>query len=155
MVESPPSKRTGLGVQFWVILVLLVLIFGLPSLLVDWPPRFLERPIQHEKIRERVKMADQHTNGFRSYSHNTNGLPPTIAVLKPLLVDYDPARGRVSMQIFGIHSTGGHSTPYYGLEVFTTPKIENYKPGVGYGGGVIGNYHSTYNQVADGIYEIY
>jgi hypothetical protein len=169
MAGPPPARRIGLRVLFWVVLLLLVLIYGLPSLLVDWPPRFLERPIQREKIRERVKLAggwdairracvtlaEQNTNGFRSYWHDTNSLPPTIVVLNPLLVDYDPHYGRVSMRIFGIHSTGGHSTPYFGLEVLTTSKSENYKPGVGYEGGVIGNYHSAYNQVADGIYEIY
>jgi hypothetical protein len=60
------------------------------------------------------------------------------------------------MKIFGGHSTGGHSTPYFGLEVLTTSKSTAYRPGVGYwNGGVIGNYHSTYNEVAEGIYEIY
>jgi hypothetical protein len=36
-----------------------------------------------------------------------------------------------------------------------TKKIGGYKPGEGYGGGVIGNHHSVTEQVAEGIYEIY
>jgi len=99
-------------------------------------------------------LAEQHTNGFHSQWRDTN-LPPTILALKPLLVEYAPEYGRVSMRIFGIHSTGGHSVPYFGLEVVTASGSTDYRPDVGYGGGVIGNHHSAYDQVAEGIYEIY
>ena len=108
----------------------------------------------HAIRRACVGLAEQHMNGFHSQWRDTI-LPPVIVALRPLLVDYVPHYGRVSMRIFGIHSTGGHSVPYYGLEVITTSKSRDYKPGLGYGGGVIGNCHSTYNHVAEGVYEIY
>ena len=141
----------------------------LPSLLTWWPPASVERRTQRQKVVERVQtaggwdaitrdcvwLAEQHTNGFYTHWHDTNFLPPAIVALSPLSVEYSPTYGRVSMRIFGIHSTGGHSTPYFGLEVLTSGKVEEYKPGVGYGGGVIGNFHSTCRQVAEGIYEIY
>jgi len=170
MVESALSKSRALGVLLWVGITLFALFFLLPQLFLAWPPQLLERRAQRGKVREWVKMAvgwdairrdcvswaEQHTNGFSSHWHDTNGLPPTVGILKPLLVLYEPTHGRVSMKIFGGHSTGGHSTPYFGLEVLTTSKSEAYRPGVGYwGGDAIGNYHSTYKEIAEGIYEIY
>jgi hypothetical protein len=132
-----------------------------------WPLPSIERREQRRKLLERLESAggwdairrdcvvltEQHTNGFYSHWGDTN-LPSAILALKPRTVEYSPHYGRVSMRIFGIHSTGGHSTPYFGLEVVTR-KTEDYKPGAGYGGGVSGNYHSTFSEVADGIYEIY
>jgi len=132
-----------------------------------WPRPSVERREQRRKVTERVEaaggwdairrdcmiLAEQHTNGFYSHWNDTN-LPPAILALKPRTVEYHPHYGRVSMRIFGNHSTGGHSSPYFGLEV-VTEKRDGYKPGEGYGGGVIGNRHTTNTQVADGIYEIY
>jgi hypothetical protein len=170
MVKPTPLERKLLRVLLGLLLTVITLALVLPSLLVAWPPQHLERRSQREKVREWVKMAggwdairrdcvswaEQHTNGFSSHWHDTNGLSLTLVALKPLLVLYEPTPGRVSMKVFGAHSTGGHSTPYFGLEVLTTSKSEAYRPGVGYwGGGVIGNYHSTYKEVAEGIYEIY
>lgn len=103
--------------------------------------------------RDCIAFAEQNTNGFHSRWLDTN-LPPTIAALKPLLVDYQPMYGCVRLRIFGIHSTGGHSQPYLAIEV-VTKKTDAYKPGAGSGGGVIGNFHSTSRAVAEGIYEIY
>jgi hypothetical protein len=101
-------------------------------------------------------LAEQHTNGFSSHWHATNGLPTAIVTLDPILVEYAPEYGCVRIKVFGAHSTGGHSSPYFGLEVDTSANSAGYKHGTGYDqGGVIGNYHSTYNQVAEGIYEIY
>jgi hypothetical protein len=105
--------------------------------------------------RDCIAFAEQNTNGFHSRWLDTN-LPPTIAALKPLLVDYQPMYGCVRLRIFGIHSTGGHSTPYFGLEVDTVTNNISYEHGSGFdNGGVIGNHHSVAEQVASGIYEIY
>ena len=169
MADSPPSKGSSLRILFGVAIGLFILVFILPSCLMWWPPASVERREQRQKVAERVQaaggwdairrdcvwLAEQYTNGFYSHWGETNALPPAILALKPRTVEYSPADGRVSMRIFGIHSTGGHSTPYFGLEVVTSGKTEGYKPGVGYGGGVIGNFHSTYRQVVEGIYEIY
>jgi len=133
----------------------------------SWPPPSVERREQQQKLSERVQsaggwdvirrdcmaLAEQHTNGFYSHGSDTN-LPPAILALKPRTVEYSPHYGRVSMRIFGAHSTGGHSTPYFGLEVVTS-KSDGYKPGEGYGGGVIGNRHTTFTEVAEGVYEVY
>ena len=135
-----------------------------------WPPASVERREQRAKIMVRVQAAGgwdairrdcmtfaaQNTNGFYSHWRDTNGLPPAIVTLKPMTVEYEPAYGCVCMRIFGMHSTGGHSTPYFGLEVDTSSNSASYNHGTGYNnGGVIGNHHSTAEKVADGIYEIY
>jgi hypothetical protein len=130
----------------------------------------LERLTQQQKVIERVQLAgewdairrgcvslaEQNANGFYSRWHDTNGLPTAIAALKPMMVEYRPQYGCVRIRIFGMHSTGGHSTPYFGLEVDTSTNSVGYNHGTGYeNGGVIGNHHSTYNQVAEGVFEIY
>ena len=102
-----------------------------------------------------MSLAEEHPDGFHSHWHDTN-LPPAIVALRPLMVQYSPEYGCVRMRIFGIHSTGGHSTPYFGLEVDTSTNSMGYKHGSGYdNGGVIGNHHSEAERVADGVYEIY
>ena len=103
--------------------------------------------------RDCIALAEQNPNGFHSHWGDTS-LPPAILALRPRTVEYHPHYGRVSMRVFGVHSTGGHSTPYLGLEV-VTDKRTDYKPGEGYGGGVIGNRHTTFREVAEGVYEIY
>jgi hypothetical protein len=160
-------QRTAAGRLLWLLLGLVVLFFMYPHFLVGWPPASLERHRHRKLLNERVQstggwdvirndcvaFAKEHTNGFHSFWNDTN-LPPAILALKPMIVDYDPYFGRVRMRIFGGHSTGGHSVPYFGLEVVTDNR-DGYKPGEGYGGGVIGNRHTTFREVASGIYEIY
>ena len=134
-----------------------------------WPPSSFERREQRQKVLERVQtaggwdairrdcmaLAAQNTNGFYSHWGDTN-LPPAILALKPMMVEYHPEYGCVSMRIFGMHSTGGHSRPYFGLEVDTSTNSFSYKHGTAYqNGGVIGNHHSVAEQVAKGVYEIY
>ena len=103
--------------------------------------------------RDCIAFAGQNTNGFYSHWGDTNGLPPAIGALKPLLVEYMPPEGCVRIRIFGIHSTGGHSTPYFGLEVACGTNAESYRPQPH--DAVSGNRHTSYEQVADRIYEIY
>jgi len=172
MEDSKPNYRRPISRLCWIVLVLfssytLMTIFLWQSDLHKQRIRQLERRTQQQKVVERVQLAggwdairrdcfslaEQHTNGFYSHWHETNGLPAAIIALKPLTVEYEPDRGCVLIRVFGIHSTGGHSTPYFGLEIDMSTNSVGYKHGTGY--GVIGNYHSTNNQVANGIYEIY
>jgi len=133
-----------------------------------WPPRSVERRQQRAKVMERVQtaggwdairrdcvtLAEQNTNGFFSHFRDTNGLPAAIVALKPMMVEYVPPNGCVRIRIFGMHSTGGHSTPYFGLEVACGTNAESYHPQPAHG-GVSGNHYDSYEQVADRIYEIY
>lgn len=145
-----------------------LMLFGVMSPTM-WPPKSIERREQRAKLMERVRavggwdavrrdcveLAAQNPNGFDSYWHHTN-LPPAVAGLKPLIVSYSPQYACVRIRVFGIHSTGGHSTPYFGLEVDTSTNNIGYKHGSGYdNGGVIGNFHSQAVQIAQGVYEIY
>jgi hypothetical protein len=92
-------------------------------------------------------------------------LPPAVAVLKPQEVRYYPPRrlrefkdesqvAVVRIKVFGMHSTGGHSTPYYGLEVPCGAGAESYEPRPSQG-GVSGNRYTSFRKVADGVFEVY
>ena len=167
--STPKSRFSTIGFA-----VIILLIFVVPYFFFEfttwWPPTSVERRTQREKLAERVQaaggwdavrrdcisFAEQHTNGFTSHWKDTNGLTPAIVALRPMTVQYEPQYGCVRMRIFGAHSTGGRSRPYFGLEIDTSTNSAGYKHGTGYdNGGVIGNHHSVANQVADGIYEIY
>ena len=60
----------------------------------------------------------------------------------------------VRIKVFGIHSTGGHSIPYFGLEVVCGTNAASYRPQPAHG-GVSGNHYDSYKRVTDTIYEIY
>jgi hypothetical protein len=92
-------------------------------------------------------------------------LPPAVAALNPREIQFYPPRflrdfkdesqvALVRIKIFGMHSTGGHSTPYYGLEVPCGTGAESYTPRSSQG-GVSGNRHTSFRKVADGVFEIY
>lgn len=147
--------------------VLIVLSILNPKI---WPPASVERREQRAKLLERVQaaggwdairracvsFAEQNTNGFYSHFRDTNGLPAAMIALKPIIVEYQPEFGCVRIRIFGMYRTGGHSTPYLGLEVDTSTNSVSYNHGAGYdNGGVIGNHHEVAEQVAEGIYELY
>ena len=135
-----------------------------------WPSVSVERKEQRAKLADRVhaaggwdairrdcvRFAEQNTNGFYSHFRDTNGLPAAVVALKPMTVEYQPQFGCVRIRIFGMHSTGGHSRPYFGLEVDTSTNSVSNNHGAGYGnGGVIGNRHTVAEKVAEGIYELY
>jgi hypothetical protein len=93
-------------------------------------------------------------------------LPPAVAALHPREITYYPPQSLrqfkdrsdvpvICIRLFGIHSTGGHSQPYFGLQVVCGTNSPDYKPKSGPSGGVDGNSHSTYRKVADGVFEIY
>jgi len=170
MNNSAPKRKfisTGFIVVLLVIFAVSYFLNWFPRW---WPPISIERRTQRERLVERVQVAggwdvvrrdcisfaEQHTNGFYSRWRDTNDLPKAIVTLKPLMVEYSPQYGCVSVKMFGIYSTGGHCTPYFGLEIDTSTNSAGYKHGTGYdNGGVIGNHHSVAESVADGIYEIY
>jgi hypothetical protein len=120
--------------------------------------------------RDSISLIEQHKDSYFDWNrHDTNALPVAIAALKPMSVEYYPPKflselkdGRftdppnvhiVRIQIFGMHSTGGRSTPFFGLEVVTGAESGSYRPRPG--GGVSGNSHTTYTRVGEDIYEIY
>jgi hypothetical protein len=133
-----------------------------------WPPRSVERREQRAKVMERVQaaggwdairrgcvsLAEQNANGFYSHYRDTNGLPAAIVALKPMMVEHVPPNGCVCIRIFGMHRTGGHSTPYFGLEVDTSNSV-SYNHGAGYDNGSVMGNHSIAEKVAEGIYELY
>jgi hypothetical protein len=51
-----------------------------------------------------------------------------------------------------MHSTGGHSIPYFGLEVVCSTNAASYRPQAAHGGE---NYYENYYRVTETIYEIY
>ena len=154
-----------LALSLWLAMI----VFG--GLTIWWPPEWLEHRRQRAAMMARVQaaggwdavrrdclaLARQNTNGF--YSHpmlTTNGLPPALIKLGARYVQYYPAAGLVDIQIFGIHSTGGHSIPYFGLAVVTSGNIERDRPRPSGPGRIGRDYHNaTIKPVAEGIYEIY
>jgi hypothetical protein len=146
-----------------------------------WPPRSVERRAQRAKAVGRIQSAggwtalqkdcdalaehyrDSVFQWHRGFS--TNALPPAIAALTPKEVIFysakvlrefrdEPQVPVVRIKVFGIHSTGGHSIPYFGFEVVCTTNAESYRPQPSRG-GVSGNHYGSYRQVTDRIYEIY
>lgn len=147
----------------------------------DWIDRRTQRKVVAERIQsaggwtalkkdcESLRMT--HQNGFRWFGRRTPDgyqfrdgtedppdAPPAIAALKPQelgggTIKEGPEAFVVKIKIFGLHSTGGHSTPYYGLEIVLGEGAKDYRPKPR--GGVSGNRSSTYRKIADNIYEVY
>lgn len=59
----------------------------------------------------------------------------------------------VRIKFFGRHSTGGRSTPFYGIEIVTGPGKESYQPQPVQAAS--GNGHTNFRKIEDGIYEVY
>lgn len=90
-------------------------------------------------------------------------LPSAVAALRPRAIRYYPRRSWseeepqvaiVRIMIFGSHSSGGHSTPYFGLEVVCSTNSKSYRPQPARG-GASGNRYEGYRRVIDRVYEIY
>jgi len=143
-----------------------------------WPPRFIERQTQREKVVQRVQAAggwaalqrdcdalvkEYHDSAFIWHLGNTNELPPAIAALHPREVTfYSPAMVHdsspdepqvpvVCIKVFGLHSTGGHSVPYFGLDVVCSTNAGYHPPSAK--GGASGNHYDSYRQVTETIFE--
>ncbi len=98
------------------------------------------------------------------WSKENPALPPTIAALQPKEVQFVSPRvlGRpsdegqipvVRIKIFGMRSTGGRSTPYFGLEVIAQEPATNYVPKPR--PAAAGNGHRSYRKISDGVYEVF
>ncbi len=85
----------------------------------------------------------------RSQKNEANILPPALAVLKPQEVYCDVSV--VHLKIFGMHSTGGHSTPYIGVDVVVGPVGETSQPKL----SAAGHTSRHYSKLSDGVFEIY
>lgn len=145
-----------------------------------WPPRWWEREGQRKQVRGRVQVAggwealrrdcvllvrtNESLYWSRWFTNDRPVLPPALAALKPQQVEYvsprllGEAEGQsrthvVRIKIFGMHSTGGHSTPYFGLEVVTDASAGSYVPKRA--PAVPGNGHLKHRRVFEGVYEIF
>jgi hypothetical protein len=145
-----------------------------------WPPAWWERRAQREKVVQRVQSSggwealrrdcivlaqtNEVVQWIRWHTNDAPALPPAIAALQPQQVDYvspklfgphsdEPRIPIVRIKMFGMHSTGGHSTPYFGLEVVAASSGEDYNPKAR--PSASGNGHLNYRKVSEGIYEIY
>jgi len=145
-----------------------------------WPPAFMERRAQRAEVIERIHSAGgwevlrrdcmllvQTNDQIYWIRWHTNGappLPPAVAALQPKEVYFfspkllgehsdEPRIPVVRIKIFGEHSTGGHSRPYFVLEVVTAPSAEGYTPKER--PAASGNGHLNYQKVSDGVYEIF
>jgi hypothetical protein len=157
-------------------LYLFLMLLSSPS----FPPRWYERSAQRKKVAGRVQIGGgwealrrecidfAQTNEsvyWRRWQTNaTPKLPPTIAALQPQQVEYtspkllgrdsgEPQVPIIRIKVFGAHATGGHSTPYFGLEVVATPSNEDYTPKAH--PAASGNAHVNYRKVCEGVYEIF
>ena len=146
-----------------------------------WPPLFVERRGQEATVVERIQsaggwpalqkdceaLAENHPDsGFQWVrGFDTNELPRSIIALNPQEVRFDspealrdfpdgPKVPVIQIKIFGLHATGGHSTPYFGLQVVCDTNAMSYRPLPG-NGGASGNQHNSYRRVTDTIYEIF
>jgi hypothetical protein len=97
--------------------------------------------------------------GFEWFYKPDSVLPPAIAALKPMQVQFYPPQplskdeGKlkvVHIRVFGMHRTGGHDTPFYGLDVACEPEPKDYQPQSSH--TVSGNSHFNYRKIADEIY---
>jgi hypothetical protein len=158
-----------------VALILLPIFY--PGVLNLWPPHWLELKHQRETVLERVQSAGgweelrkdcvalAATNleqSFQWFHKPIADLPPAIAVLKPMSVQCFPPQFLlkdetklkiVHIEVFGMHRTGGHDTPFYGLDVLCDPEPNDYQPQSAR--TAPGNSHFNYRKITNGIYEVY
>lgn len=178
--QRPPSGW-GFVICSGIVLALLALpVFWRLLISGAFPPAWYERRTQRQKINERVQAAGgwealrrdcitlAKTNEneiFRWARWVTNSpiLPPAILALQPQEVYYVSSKFHtgvpdesqipiVVIKMFGSHSTGGHSTPFFGLEVVASPSRYDYAPNAG---RVYGQWHTGYRKVSDGVYEVF
>src|SRR5262249_31764122 len=117
-----------------------------------WPPKWWERRAQRAGALQRIQtvggwqalrrdcisfaQTNESIAWIRWHTNDAPALPPAIAALDPQEVYYDspklfgphsnePRVPVIRIKIFGLHATGGHSTPYYGLEVVATLSNED------------------------------
>lgn len=142
-----------------------------------WPPHWLELRKQRNIVAERVQTAggwDELRNGCvrLTQTHEDDGfvwfrrepqtLPVSIASLNPQEVRFYPPQwlpkdasklSVVHIKILGMHATGGHSTPYYGLDVICEPGTPAYAPNPA--PTALGNSYFQYRKLAENICEVF
>jgi hypothetical protein len=145
-----------------------------------WPPASIERRTQRQKVLDRVEgaggwealrrecIAFAETNEMiqwsRWHTNDSPALPPILMALQPQQVYYvspkvlgplsgEPKIPIIRIKVFGMHSTGGHSIPYFGLEVIATSSPVDYTPKAS--PAASGNGHLDHRKVSEGVYEIY
>jgi len=182
MTDSPPRAKWHFFDRVLVVLIgVFVIYFILPNLIGAWPPNWLERRNQRKELIARVEsvggvgglakgLRDACRELLREFVQLVavgihKCIPPAIAALKPMEVQFEsPAFLRnykseatiavVRIRVFGVHSTGGHSTPFYGLEVVCGSGTESYQPGKS-PGGFSGSYLFSRKKLTNQIYEVY
>jgi hypothetical protein len=90
-------------------------------------------------------------NGFSALSN----LPPAIARLNPREVKAYAAPGEppiVRIKLFGMHSTGGTSTPYYGLWIVCGSATNGFVPKLDFGGNTVTGKISL---ITNAVFEVY
>lgn len=202
MEKSTPLKRWAINIICWVTLLLIAASFVCrffpetfsPSSRHRWPSVEVERNTERQLILERIESAggwaalkrDCEVLGGEHQDHsyrwpdgqiNVNGLPPAIAALQPMRIDYFCPKEAAEMKkqkvgpgssfvanwigtnvvvriyIFGAHSTGGHDQPALGLDVLCEPGVANYSPVLLRSETPLEYW--TYRKVAEDIYEFY
>jgi hypothetical protein len=91
----------------------------------------------------------------RSDLASSSNLPPAIARLNPRDVRLYAAPDGVPIvriKVFGMHSTGGRSTPYYGLWVLCRPVPADYIPRVDFGGNTV---TGKILKITNSVFEVY
>jgi len=181
MSDIPVNKNRSLSWIIWIPMVLLALYFFLMLVNTDaFPPAWYVRRSQEQKLMERVQFAggweairhdcillaqtNEIVQRIRWRTNDAPPLPQAIAALQPQQVDFlspkflgaipgEPRTPVVRIKLFGMHSTGGHSTPYFGLEVVTDSSTKRYTPKASTAAS--GNGFLNYQMISEGIYEIY
>ncbi len=145
----------------------------------NWPPNWLQRKRQRETVVARVEavggwsvleracamlVETNRSNVFiyrRWHWQYTNELDGPLRVLQPQevrfyspdVVSNDLGVAVVRVKIFGIHSTGGNSSPYYGLEFVFGSNAHRYRPPPNGGASGIGN--RRFRLITNDVYEIF
>jgi len=179
MDDSQPSRKIWSGDLLRLGLAVLVVLI-LFDCLSGWPPAWIVRRDQRKMVLARVEASGGWTalqracdalvqtnrdSGFQWMHYSSNALPPEIAALQPQEVwYYSPKKVRGSIfetdfdvlhiKVFGIHRTGLHAYPYFGLEIVSGTNAARYTPRPSLG-GASGNGYDSYRKITDRIYEIY
>ncbi len=180
MPNSSKERASRTITLVWIGVALLFGFLLFPTMVqrfAAWPPAFMERRAERRLLAERVQSAGgwsalvrdcerlgqqyKEEGSFFWTRARTNSLPPAIAALRPMVVTFGrgasfgfPDVATVQIKLFGLHSTGGHSTPLLGVVVVLGQGSTPYKPGPvpSYVGG--GPY-CTYRAVTNSVYEYF
>jgi hypothetical protein len=144
---------------------------------ISWPPRWYERRSQRLELLRRVEsvggwkavrlgcesLIADHPKNFEWSDFDGGPLPPTLAALRPQLIQVFSATTMsqlnglpnvtiVEIAIFGRHRVRGRQTPCLGLEISCGAGAEKYSPRPG--GELSGRRDLSTRKVAEYIFEI-